>query len=55
MHPLLIIVALTIGFIVAGLIGGFLAVPLLAVGIVIVKDYANASASPALESGAAEA
>ncbi len=40
MHPLLIIVALTIGFIVAGLIGGFLAVPILAVGIVIVKDYA---------------
>jgi predicted PurR-regulated permease PerM len=39
MHPLLIIVALTIGFIVAGLIGGFLAVPILAVGIVIAKDF----------------
>ena len=40
MHPLLIIVALTIGFIVAGLIGGFLAVPILAVGIVVVKQVA---------------
>lgn len=49
MHPLLIIVALTIGFIVAGLIGGFLAVPLLAVGIVIVKDYAGASPTEPVE------
>ena len=42
MHPLLIIVALTIGFIVAGLVGGFLAVPLLAVGIVVVKQIREA-------------
>ncbi len=49
MHPLLIIVALTIGFIVAGLIGGFLAVPLLAVGLVIVKDYAGSDAGPLLD------
>ncbi len=48
MHPLLIIVALTIGFIVAGLIGGFLAVPILAVGIVVVKDYAGPSALPVI-------
>ena len=41
MHPLLIIVALTIGFIVAGLIGGFLAVPILAVAIVVVKQLAT--------------
>lgn len=38
MHPLLIIVALTIGFLVAGLVGGFLAVPILAVLIVVVKE-----------------
>ncbi len=55
MHPLLIIVALTIGFVVAGLIGGFLAVPLLAVGIVIVKDFASPDATSPPESGAAEA
>jgi predicted PurR-regulated permease PerM len=55
MHPLLIIVALTIGFIVAGLIGGFLAVPLLAVGIVVVKDYAGSSVGPLDESGTIDA
>ncbi len=44
MHPLLIIVALTIGFIVAGLVGGFLAVPILAVGIVVVKQVNGARA-----------
>lgn len=54
MHPLLIIVALTIGFIVAGLIGGFLAVPILAVTIVIVKDHAGPDTGPALESDTAE-
>ena len=54
MHPLLIIVALTIGFIVAGLIGGFLAVPLLAVGIVVVKDFAGAEAAPVLDSPEAD-
>ena len=39
MHPLLIIVALTTGFIVSGLIGGFLVIPILAVVIVAVKAF----------------
>lgn len=39
MHPLLIIVALTMGFIVSGLVGGFLAIPMLAVVIVAIKAF----------------
>ena len=38
LHPLLILSALTIGFLLAGLVGGFLAVPLVAVAIVVIKE-----------------
>ena len=50
-HPLVILVALTAGTILGGIVGAVLAVPIAAVGWAILKTWNESGAKPDLEPG----